>query len=269
MSYRFINLWELLKWGGSHKTKKVRLNYKGNILMANLLELKSVVAGYGGKRVLHGVDLKIQRNEIVGLVGPNGSGKSTVLKSIFGMVKVSKGKIIYKEEDIKNRKTSKNNEDGICYIPQSNNTFDKLTVHENLLMGGILLKDRKELEKKIETVYDKFPKLRNYKNKICGNLSGGERQMVGIGRGLVMNPCFILIDEPSIGLAPVLVKRTMDLIWELKHKYKIAVLIVEQNVPSLLEIADRLYLLSSGKVIHEECAIDKSTINRIGELFLK
>jgi len=234
-----------------------------------VLELKSVVAGYGDKTILQGVNLDVRESELVGLVGPNGSGKSTVLKSIFGMVKVSDGEIWFKGKDIKNRKPRENTEDSICYIPQGNNVFDKLTVDENLQMGGILLRDRRELNRRIDSLYEKFPKLKNYKNTPCGRLSGGERQMVGICRGLVMNPSFILIDEPSIGLSPILVKQTIELIRRLREEFKVTVLIVEQNVPALITIVDRVWLLKTGKVVHEERVIDENTMDRLSELFLK
>ena len=234
-----------------------------------MLELQSVVAGYGEKQVLYDVSLKINPSEIVGLVGPNGSGKSTVLKSIFGMVKVTSGEIIYKGEAIQNRKPSHNAAAGLCYIPQGSKIFDKLTVHENLEMGGVLIQKRSELNDRIASMYEQFPTLKQYRNSVAGRLSGGERQMVGLCRGLIMQPDMILIDEPSIGLAPVLVQHTMDLIRMIRENLKTTVLIVEQNVPAMLKIADRVYLLSTGKVVHEEKAVDNETEQRLRALFLK
>jgi ABC-type branched-subunit amino acid transport system ATPase component len=234
-----------------------------------MLELQSVVAGYGEKQVLYDVSLKINPSEIVGLVGPNGSGKSTVLKSIFGMVKVTSGEINYKGEAIQNRKPSQNAAAGLCYIPQGSKIFDKLTVHENLEMGGVLIQKRSELNDRIASMYEQFPTLKQYRNSVAGRLSGGERQMVGLCRGLIMQPDMILIDEPSIGLAPVLVQHTMDLIRMIRENLKTTVLIVEQNVPAMLKIADRVYLLSTGKVVHEEKAVDNETEQRLRALFLK
>ena len=236
--------------------------------MEKILELKSVMAGYGEKTILHGVDLWVNESEIVGLVGPNGSGKSTVLKSIYGLVRVSEGSISFKGKDVQNLKPSHYAQEGICFIPQGNNVFDKLTVHENLLMGGLQLKDKAELSRRVESMYEKYPKLQQYRNVPAGRLSGGERQMVGICRGLVMEPSFILIDEPSIGLSPMLVAQTMELIRSLRDRDKITVLIVEQNVPAMLKIADRVFLLSSGKVIHEEEKVDEGTMERLSSLFL-
>jgi ABC-type branched-subunit amino acid transport system ATPase component len=235
----------------------------------HMLDIHSVVAGYGEKQVLHGISLKINASEIVGLVGPNGSGKSTVLKSIFGMVKVTAGEILYKGELIQNRKPSLNAAGGICYIPQGSKVFDKLTVQENLEMGGVLIQKRSELNDRVASMYEQFPKLRQYRNTLAGRLSGGERQMVGVCRGLIMHPDMMLIDEPSIGLAPVLVQQTMELIRIICEKFRTTVLIVEQNVPAMLKIVDRVYLLSTGKVIHEETAVDNDTERRLRTLFLK
>jgi branched-chain amino acid transport system ATP-binding protein len=234
-----------------------------------MLEIHSVVAGYGEKQVLNGASLKINPSEIVGLVGPNGSGKSTVLKSVFGMVKVTAGEILYQGEAIQNRKPSLNAAGGICYIPQGSKVFDKLTVQENLEMGGVLIPKRAELNDRVASMYEQFPRLKQYRNTPAGRLSGGERQMVGICRGLVMHPKMMLIDEPSIGLAPLLVQQTMELIGLIREKFQTTVLIVEQNVPAMLKIVERVYLLSTGKVIHEETAVDHETEQRLRTLFLK
>jgi ABC-type branched-subunit amino acid transport system ATPase component len=235
----------------------------------NMLELKSVFAGYEDKRVLSGVSLKVGDSEIIGLVGPNGSGKSTVLKSIFGLVRVDNGGIVYKGSAIQNRKPFLNVEAGICYIPQGSKVFDKLTVQENLEMGGVLLKDRKQLLQRLDTMYEKFPKLKTYRNTPAGRLSGGERQMVGFCIGLIMNPDFLLIDEPSIGLAPALVNTTMETISSIRSNFHTSVLIVEQNVRALLKIVDRIYLLKLGEIVYEENTITADTEKNLRELFLK
>jgi ABC-type branched-subunit amino acid transport system ATPase component len=233
-----------------------------------MLKLENVVAGYGGKTVLNGVSLEINVSEICGLVGPNGSGKSTILKSIFGLVRVSSGKINYRDDPIQNRKSSLNVQDGISYIPQGGRVFSKLTVQENLEMGGVLIKDRKRLKERVDRLYERFPRLKDYRNIPAGNLSGGERQMVGFSIGLVMGPDFLLIDEPSIGLAPRLVGRTMDLIREIREKFNTAVLMVEQNVRALLAVAERVYLLRNGEIVYQEDAIDKETESRLRKRFL-
>lgn len=238
-----------------------------------MLELKSVAAGYGDKLgdklVLNGVDLTVGESEIVGLVGPNGSGKSTVLKSIFGMLRLTEGTVCYNGVPIHNRKASENVRSGICYIPQGSKVFSNLTVQENLEMGGVLIEDKRVLEERIDAMYERFPKLKEYKKRPAGRLSGGERQMVGFCIGLIMNPKLLLVDEPSIGLAPKLVSQTMELIAQCREQFNTSVLIVEQNVRAMLTIADRVYLLRTGKIVHEEPQVNAETEQILRELFLK
>ena len=234
-----------------------------------MLQLSSVQAGYEEKIVLNGVSLTVGNSEIVGLVGPNGSGKSTVLKSIFGLVKVSSGEILYQETKIQNRKSHLNVATGICYVPQGSKVFDKLTVQENLEMGGTLLKDRKLLQQRVDEMYEWYPKLKNYQKKLAGRLSGGERQMVGLCIGMIMNPRLLLIDEPSIGLAPTLVASTLELISRIRESFQTSVLIVEQNVRALLTIADRIYLLKLGEIVFEEKTLERDTEQKLRGLFLQ
>lgn len=233
-----------------------------------MLQLNDVHAGYGEKLVLNGVTLNVGENEIVGLVGPNGSGKSTVLKSTFGLLKLSKGSVSYNGLDIHNRGAAANVKSGICYVPQGSKVFPHLTVQENMEMGGVLLDDSRELQARIEQMYEKFPKLKEYRNKPAAKLSGGERQMVGFCVGLIMNPKLLLVDEPSIGLAPQLVAQTMELIRNCRDEFNTSVLIVEQNVRSMLTIADRVYLLKTGKIVYNESRVDVGTEQRLRELFL-
>ena len=236
--------------------------------MIKLLELKDVTAGYGEKLVLNGVSLVVGEGEIVGLVGPNGSGKSTVLKTIYSILPVQSGEVIFKKQPIHNRKTSQNVEDGIAYIPQGSKVFDKLTVLENLEMGGVLLRDEKILKERIAGIHEKFPQLKEFSGTIAGKLSGGQRQLVGLCIGLIMHPSFILIDEPSIGLAPSLVQQTMELIQNTRDSFQTSVLVVEQNVRAMLTIADRVYLLKLGRITHEETRVDANTETRLREIFL-
>ena len=233
-----------------------------------MLQLKDVKAGYDEKLVLNGVTLSVGEGEIVGLVGPNGSGKSTVLKSIFGMLKPSEGEILWNGVPIGGKSPSENARAGISYIPQGSKVFGKLTVQENLEMGGVLLDDRRLLRERIEALYEKFPKLRQYKNKPAGKLSGGERQMVGFCVGLMMNPKFLLVDEPSIGLAPKLVEQTMQMIQKAREDRGVSVLIVEQNVRAMLTIADRVYLLKAGAISYTEPQVNSKTEEKLRELFL-
>lgn len=233
-----------------------------------MLDVNNISAGYGEKLVLNGVTLHVGESEIVGLVGPNGSGKSTVLKSIFGLLKVSDGTVVYQGEAIQNRVSADNVRAGICYIPQGSKVFPHLTVQENIEMGGVLIDDRKLLQQRVEEMYEKFPKLREYRNKPAAKLSGGERQMVGFCVGLMMKPKLLLVDEPSIGLAPQLVAQTMELIANCREEFSTSVLIVEQNVRAMLTVADRAYLLKTGRIVHEEGSVDGGTEQRLRDLFL-
>ena len=233
-----------------------------------MLDVNNISAGYGEKLVLNGVTLHVGESEIVGLVGPNGSGKSTVLKSIFGLLRVSDGTVVYQGEAIRNRASADNVRAGICYIPQGSKVFPHLTVQENIEMGGVLIDDRKLLQQRVEEMYEKFPKLREYRNKPAAKLSGGERQMVGFCVGLMMKPKLLLVDEPSIGLAPQLVAQTMELIANCREEFNASVLIVEQNVRAMLTVADRAYLLKTGRIVHEEKSVDGGTEQRLRDLFL-
>jgi branched-chain amino acid transport system ATP-binding protein len=210
----------------------------------------------------------VANSEIVGLVGPNGSGKSTILKSIYGLLKVDEGEILYSGVRIHNRKPSINAREGIGYIPQGNKIFARLTVHENLELGGFVLQDQKGIARRINEIYMLFPVLAENKNKAAGKLSGGERQMLGLGRGLIQNPKLILLDEPSVGLAPRLVSQTMNTIREIRDKFGVTILAVEQNVRELLKITNRIYVLRLGEIVLEEINVSAETEKKIRQIFL-
>jgi len=234
-----------------------------------MLELKNVVGGYGEKIILNKVSFHVYPREIVGLVGPNGSGKSTVLKSIYGLVRVEEGDILFERVRIQNRKPSINAAEGIGYVPQGNKIFDRLTVKENLELGGFVLKDKRELLRRVQAVYEIFPVLKLHRDKIAGKMSGGERQILGISRGLIQNPRLILLDEPSVGLAPKLVNLTMGTIRQIRDQFKVTILAVEQNVREVLRIVDRAYVLRLGKIIMEEAKVTQATERKIREVFLR
>lgn len=233
-----------------------------------MIRLNDVVAGYGQKIVLRKVSCHISPSEIVGLVGPNGSGKSTIIKAMYGLIKVETGAILYQGREIQNRKPSINAAEGIGYIPQGNKIFDRLSVQENLELGGFFLKNQKDLISRIDRVYDLFPVLKSHRKKIAGKMSGGERQMLGIGRGLIMNPKLILLDEPSIGLAPRLVSLTMETISVIRSRFNITLLVVEQKVREVLRIVDRVYVLKLGEIVFEETRITQDTEDTLRRIFL-
>ncbi|MGH7799565.1 MAG: ABC transporter ATP-binding protein [Thermodesulfobacteriota bacterium] len=233
-----------------------------------MLEIIELETGYGKKKVLNGVSIKIEKGEIVALIGPNGAGKSTVLKAVFGLLRTWGGKIIFEGKEIQNHKPSLNVRDGLSYVPQGSRVFDELTVLENLEVGGYILDRKRELKLKTEETFDLFPKLKERMHQSAGKLSGGEKQMLALGRALMLSPTLILLDEPSLGLAPKSAGDAIQAIKEINTKLKTTVLIVEQNVKEVLNIADRVYGLKLGKLVFHGTPEDIREMDRIRQIFL-
>lgn len=215
-----------------------------------MLEIKDLNAGYGKLKVLKEVNLRVEPNEIVALIGPNGAGKSTIIKSIYSLADVYGGKIIFKDRNITRLKTHELMELGISFVTQGRINFGNLTVKENLEIGADLIQAKEVIQKNLEMVYDRFPVLRERRNKPSYGLSGGQQQMLALGRALMQNPSVLLLDEPSLGLAPKLQKDLFKTIKKLKED-GISILIVEQNAKKAIEMADRTYLLEDGKIVLE------------------
>ncbi len=213
-----------------------------------MLQIKDLYSGYDKENVLKGINLVVNRREIVALIGPNGAGKSTIIKSIFNIAKVNKGKIVFKGENINHLKTHKLMALGITYVPQGKINFDNLTIEENLKIGADYIENKEVLNKKLEEIYQKFPVLSTKKNKLAFSLSGGEQQILALGRALIQEPTLILLDEPSLGLSPKLQKQLFEIIKELNQD-GISILIVEQNAKKAIEIANKTYLLENGKIV--------------------
>lgn len=233
-----------------------------------MLNVKEISGGYGQKRILNHVSFHITPSEIVGLVGPNGSGKSTVLKAIYGLLRIDEGQIFFEGTQIQNRKPSVNAAQGVGYIPQGNKIFDRLSVQENLELGGYVLRDKGELSRRIREIYELFPVLAQNKNRLAGKFSGGERQILGLSRGLIQKPKLILLDEPSIGLSPKLVSLTMQTIRQIRDRFAITILVVEQNVREVLKITGRIYVLRLGQITLEETTVNPRTEEKIRQVFL-
>jgi len=212
-----------------------------------MLHIKELQSGYNGMEILHGINLEVKPGEIVAIIGPNGSGKSTTLKSIFNLCNIYSGKIIWKNKDITKLKTHDKIFEGISYVPQGRQVFRDLTVHENLEMGAFIMKDNELVKTNIKDVYEKFPFLKEKQNKITDTLSGGQQQMLSIGRALIQNPQLLLLDEPSLGLSPKAMKEIFEKIQEI-NKEGISIIIVEQNAKAAVKIADRTYILEDGKI---------------------
>jgi branched-chain amino acid transport system ATP-binding protein len=211
-----------------------------------MLEIKNLNTGYDKKQVLFGLSLNCRDGEIVSLIGPNGAGKSTILKAVCGLLSAWSGEVVFNEKNISRNSTSKNIELGITFAPQGNRVFDELSVKENLEIGGILL-SKKKLPHRIDTVLNFFPLLKERYNQVAGSLSGGEKQMLALGRALIPQPKFLLLDEPSLGLAPNLLNDVFEKIVEINKETKVSILIVEQKVREVLTISHRVYSIKLGK----------------------
>ncbi len=232
-----------------------------------LLELKDLHGGYGEVKVLNGVDIFVRDGEIVSVVGPNGSGKSTMMKTIFGLLRPERGEIVYQGEDITMLEPFEIIRRGICYVPQENNVFPSLTVEENLEMGAYILNLSQEIKKNKERVYELFPSVKERAKSPVRTLSGGMRQMIAFGRALMLQPKLLLLDEPSAGLAPRLVKDIMTKLEEINGQGA-ALLIIEQNVRRALELCHRGYVLDVGKTLMEGPGRELLTNGQIQEIYM-
>ncbi len=216
-----------------------------------LLELKDGKVTYGGVTALDGASVQIDEGEIVALMGPNGAGKTTIIKAIFGLAPLAHGQVLWhgqKLSPVPHEMPGR----GVAYVPQGRQVFKNLTVYENLELGGYALQNRADLKGNIESVLKLFPALKEKLRQNAGLLSGGQQQMLTIARGLVSDPKVLLLDEPSLGLSPKIVKEVFALIQEINKVRKIAILVVEHSIKSVLEIADRAYVLSRGTIaIHK------------------
>jgi branched-chain amino acid transport system ATP-binding protein len=213
------------------------------------LEVEELSSFYGLKKVLFGVSLSVGEKEIVTVIGPNGSGKTTTLRSIFGIHKGKKeGRVVFDGRDYSTSSCVHLLRAGMCYVTQGAKTFPDLTVLENLRMGAILLKDKREKARKLENVYKLFPILKRRQKQIARTLSGGERQMLSIGMSMMLTPRILLLDEPSIGLSPMLVPKLMEAIRDISVSLESSVLIVEQNARQVLKISDRVYVMKVGRI---------------------
>lgn len=230
-----------------------------------LLEAKRITAGYGETEILHRVFVKVNEGEIVSIVGPNGAGKSTLLKTILGLLKPREGKVILEAEDITGLDPDRIVRKGICYVPQTDNVFASLTVQENLEMGAFIRKDN--YQNRIQEIYTIFPDLEERRKDRAGKLSGGQRQMVAIGRALMLEPKIILLDEPSASLAPKLVRLIFQKISEI-NRSGVGILMVEQNIREALRIADQAYVLAMGRNRFHDTGQALLNNQEVGKLYL-
>jgi branched-chain amino acid transport system ATP-binding protein len=218
-----------------------------------MLELKNLAVSYGSITALHDVSLEVGKGQIVTLIGANGAGKSTTLRTISGLLKAQRGSIHYENEEITNQPPHKIVARGISQVPEGRMVFANLTVHENLLMGAYLRKDRHKLHEEFDFVFGIFPRLKERARQVAGTLSGGEQQMLAISRALMSKPRCLMLDEPSLGIAPILVKTIFQKIVEINQSLGITILLVEQNANLALEVSHFGYVLETGRIIlHDE-----------------
>ena len=218
-----------------------------------LLEFRDINTHYGAVHILKDVDLAIYPGELVCLLGGNASGKSTTLKTLLGMVKPTSGQVVLDGEIVNDKPTSYRVERGVTMVPENRRLFKRLSVKENLELGAYLRTDKDGIERDLERIYDMFPRVKERLNQKSGTLSGGEQQMVAMGRALMANPRVLLMDEPSMGLAPALVQTNFELIQQI-HEEGVAIFMVEQNANMALSIADRGWVLQTGRVVLDDSA---------------
>lgn len=232
-----------------------------------MLTIKNLSAGYAGPLIVQEVNLEIHEGEIITIIGPNGAGKSTVIKSIFGLTEIKEGQIKYFTHELVGKKTSEIAHLAVSYVPQGRSIFPTMTVEENLGLGAYILNSAHKTKKGLAYVYQKFPRLHQRRSQKTKTLSGGEQQMVALGRALMLKPQLLLLDEPSIGLAPKIVAEVFEKIKEIKRDGT-AVLMVEQNATAALEISDRGYVLELGRNKFEGKAQELLHDPRIREAYL-
>jgi branched-chain amino acid transport system ATP-binding protein len=233
--------------------------------LGNSITVEGIDAAYGAVRVLEDVSLAVNSGETVVLLGTNGNGKSTLMKTIMGILQPRKGKITVEIEgerhDLVGRTTEEIVDLGIALVPEGRRLFPRLSVEENLLLGAFRPKARAQIKSNLAFCFEAFPRLAERRNQLAGSMSGGEQQMLALARALMLTPRILLVDEPSVGLAPVLVSRTIDKIKELKDQYQLTVLMAEQNFTQALRIADRGYVIVHGKIAFAGNSVDELNNN--------
>lgn len=230
-----------------------------------MLKIDNVRAGYGMINVLWDISLSIEEGKVTTIVGPNGAGKTTLLRAIMGLIPVSSGDILLNDQSIKGTSTWNLLSQGVAMIPEGRMVFKEMTIEDNLIVGSYPKASRANVERNKEMAFELFPKLKERRNQLAGTLSGGEAQMLAMGRGLMSNPNLLIIDEPSLGLAPVVVSEIFEIIATLKKEGR-TIILVEQNTNKALGVADQVYLMQGGKVTLSDSA-ENIDIEKLHELY--
>jgi branched-chain amino acid transport system ATP-binding protein len=232
-----------------------------------MLELQGVDTFYGPSRVLQNVSLQVNQGEIVCLLGANAAGKTTTMKTIFGIVRPVKGWVLFEGQRIERAPTARIVKSGLAMVPEGRRIFPRMTVYENLEMGAYIHDDRKQIDEDMERVLALFPRLKERLKQVAGTMSGGEQQMLAMGRALMARPRLLCMDEPSMGLSPILVERVFDTIQEIR-KQGVTVFLVEQNANMALNVADRGYVLQTGKIVLSDTASNLLTNDLVRQAYL-
>ena len=232
-----------------------------------MLEVRDIEVYYGMIQAIRGISFEVKEGEVIALIGANGAGKTTTLQTITGLVAPKKGNIYFEGQDITHVPAHKIVSMGMAHVPEGRRVFSQLSVLDNLKLGAYTRKDKNEIEETLARVYKRFPRLEERKNQIAGTLSGGEQQMLAMGRALMSHPKIILMDEPSMGLSPIFVNEIFDIIQEVS-KSGTTVLLVEQNAKKALSIADRGYVLETGNIVLEGDAKDLLNNDRVKKAYL-
>jgi branched-chain amino acid transport system ATP-binding protein len=232
-----------------------------------LLDVSDLHAGYGKLEILKGVSLRVEAGQVVSIIGPNGAGKSTVFRTIFGLLPARQGRVLLAGEDVTNRSPADVLHRGMAYVPQGRNVFPLMTVEQNLLLGAYIRPRTAELEREVENAYDTFPALREARRKRAADLSGGQQQMLEMARALLLKPRLMLLDEPTLGLAPLVFREIFRIIEALRRRGQ-TILMVEQNAAKALEISDYAYVLELGQNRYEGSGEAIRTDERVRRLYL-
>ena len=232
-----------------------------------MLEVKDLEVYYGMIQAIKGISFEVNQGEVIALIGANGAGKTTTLHTITGLLSPKKGSVLFEGQDITKVPAHKIVSMGMAHVPEGRRVFSQLSVYENLKLGAYTRKDRSNIDKELQSIYERFPRLAERKNQLAGTLSGGEQQMLAMGSALMSKPSIVLMDEPSMGLSPILVNEIFDII-ESISKSGTTVLLVEQNAKKALSIADRAYVLETGKVVLEGDAKDLLENDSIKKAYL-